>query len=449
MTARDTIAAVASAAGRAGIGVLRLSGPLARDIAERLTGRAPRPRHAHYARFLGADGTTLDSGLLLYFPAPHSYTGEDVVELHGHGNPLLLDLLLQRLCALGARPARPGEFSERAFLEGKLDLAQAEAVADLIEAGSAAAARAAQRSLAGEFSRRVDTLLRSLVEARLHVEAAIDFPEEEIDFLADGQIAARIRAVLDAHADLLREAERGQRLRDGQVVAIIGRPNAGKSSLLNALAGAERAIVTDIAGTTRDVLREDIRLGPLTLTLVDTAGLRDTDDAVEAEGVRRARAELSRADHIILVVDARHPEDLIALRAECPPGLPRTVVFNKIDLLGPGTSAPTPIETGETALCLSLRTGENIDALRAQLSALAGADDGAGSTFSARVRHVDALRRTGTRLHEALSRLELDQAGELAAEELRLAQQALSEITGAYTPDDLLGAIFSSFCIGK
>lgn len=448
MTARDTIAAVATAPGRAGIGIVRLSGPAALPIARALTGRRPRPRHAHYGRFRTADGSVIDSGLLLYFPAPNSYTGEDVVELHGHGNPVLQDLLLQRLYELGARPARPGEFSERAFLEGRMDLAQAEAVADLIAAGSAAAARAAQRSLEGEFSRRVQALLEALVQARLHVEAAIDFPEEEIDFLADGQIAAHIRAVLHAHAALLAAAQRGQRLRDGLVVAIIGRPNAGKSSLLNALAGAERAIVTDIAGTTRDVLREDIRIGPLSLTLVDTAGLRETGDVVEAEGVRRARAELARADHVLLVVDARQPEDLEALRQECPPGTGRTVLLNKIDLLFGPCPRPAPAE-GETVLPISLRTGENVEALRAHLAAQAGAADASGGTFSARARHVEALRRTGRHLEQALRRLEEDRAGELAAEELRLAQQALSEITGAYTPDDLLGAIFSTFCIGK
>lgn len=450
-TARDTIAAVASAHGRAGIGVVRLSGPQARSIAQQLCGRKARPRYAHHVRFRDARGDSIDSGLLLFFPAPASYTGEDVVELHGHGNPVLLDQLLQRAYALGARPARPGEFSERAFLEGKLDLAQAEAVADLIEAGSAAAARAAQRSLDGEFSRRVHALLAALVEARLHVEAAIDFPEEEIDFLADGQIAARIRAVLGAHDELLRAAEQGQRLRDGHVVAIAGRPNAGKSSLLNALAGSERAIVTDIAGTTRDVLREDIRLGALALTLVDTAGLRDTTDTVEAEGVRRARAELSRADHVLLVVDASQPADLDALRDECPQGVPRTVVLNKVDLLAPAAdpAALVAAPAEETVLAVSLRTGDNVEALRRHLAELAGATDSLGGTFSARARHVDALRRCGAHLADALLRLELESAGDLAAEELRLAQQALSEITGAYTPDDLLGAIFSSFCIGK
>lgn len=469
MSARDTIAAIASAHGQAGIGVIRLSGPQARQIAARLCRGAPLPpRRVLYRSFSDGDGQVIDRGLVLVFPAPASYTGEDVVELHGHGNPVLLDLLLARLYQLGARPARPGEFSERAFLEGKLDLAQAEAVADLIAAGSAAAARAAQRSLAGEFSARVQTLLDALVEARIHVEAAIDFPEEEIDFLSDGAIARRLEHLQQAHAGLLAAAERGQRLRDGRVVAIIGRPNAGKSSLLNALAGDDRAIVTAVAGTTRDVLREEIRLGEVALTLVDTAGLRDSDDPVEQEGVRRARAELARADHVLLLADARQPEDLAGLRAECPPGLPRTLVLNKIDLLDGATLAARlrALEAGAAAagddqasapkaaaadpvLAISALSGDGLPQLVAHLQALAGADADREGTFSARRRHVDALRRAGSHLQLAGERLQVDRAGELVAEELSLAQQALAEITGAYTPDDLLGAIFSSFCIGK
>lgn len=444
---RHTIAAIATPSGHGGVGIVRLSGEHARAIGEAVARRALRPRRAHFAQFADERGETIDSGLALYFPAPHSYTGEDVVELHGHGNPIVLGRLLARLYALGATPARPGEFSERAFLEGKLDLAQAEAVADLIAAGSDAAARAAQRSLDGEFSQRVRGLLEALIEARLHIEAAIDFPEEEIDFLADGAIAARLDALAHRHADLLAAAQRGQRLRDGRVVAIVGRPNAGKSSLLNALAGSDRAIVTDVAGTTRDVLREEVRLGPVALTLIDTAGLRDSDDPVEAEGIRRARAELARADHALLVVDAATGEVPDALRSECPPGVTRTIVCNKIDLAGiaPGIDG----DDQETRIRLSAKTGAGIDVLIAHLASLAGGGESLEGAFSARARHVDALRRTGARIAAARARLRDDRAGELAAEELRQAQQALSEITGDYTPDDLLGAIFGQFCIGK
>ncbi|MCK9489384.1 MAG: tRNA uridine-5-carboxymethylaminomethyl(34) synthesis GTPase MnmE [Xanthomonadales bacterium] len=464
MSSRDTIAAVASAHGQAGIGVIRLSGPQSLAIAGQLcAGAALPPRQVLYRSFRDQAGQVIDRGLVLVFPAPASYTGEDVVELHGHGNPILLDLLLARLYQLGARPARPGEFSERAFLEGKLDLAQAEAVADLIAAGSEAAARAAQRSLDGEFSRRVQALLDGLVQARIHVEAAIDFPEEDIDFLSDGAISARLEQVASEHADLLAAAERGQRLRDGAVIAIIGRPNAGKSSLLNALAGADRAIVTEVAGTTRDVLREEIRLGPVSLTLIDTAGLRDSQDRIEQEGVRRARAELARADHALLLVDASQPTDLAALRGECPPGLARTLVFNKIDLLDEvaiagclAATADTASDAGgdastvaETVLAISVHSGQGLPKLIDHLQALAGADGRFEGTFSARRRHVDALRRAGEHLHQARLRLHVDRAGELVAEELHQAQQALAQITGAYTPDDLLGAIFSSFCIGK
>jgi tRNA modification GTPase len=456
---RDTIAAIATPHGNSGIGIVRLSGAQAREIAQTLIGRRLRPRHAHFANFFDECGETIDSGIVLWFPAPQSYTGEDIVELQGHGNPLVQDRLLRRVQALGARAARPGEFSERAFLEGRMDLAQAEAVADLIAAGSEAAARAAQRSLEGEFSRRVQALLQALIETRLHVEAAIDFPEEDIDFLSDGAVDQRIQAVRDAHALLLVAAERGQRLRDGRVVVIIGRPNAGKSSLLNALAGSDRAIVTDIAGTTRDVLREEIRLGPMALTLIDTAGLRDSDDAIETEGVRRARAELTRADHAILVIDDVVGEDIDALRSECPPGLPRTLVFNKIDLSKRAHSVrehavrtANPVShdnSEETRVCVSVKTGEGMPVLIAHLQSLAAEGSELEGTFSARTRHVDALRRCGLHIDRAHNRLIDERAGELVAEELRLAQQALSEITGEYTPDDLLSAIFGSFCIGK
>lgn len=460
MTGRDTIAAVATAHGHAGIGVIRLSGAQAHAIAGALTGVALRPRRARYCAFLDADGATLDRGLALWFPAPRSYTGEDVVELQGHGNPVLLDAVLARLHQLGARPARPGEFTERAYLEGRIDLAQAEAVADLIAAGSEAALRAAQRSLGGEFSDRVADLQQALTQARIHVEAAIDFPDEDIEVLADDAIASRLVAVADLHAGLLAAAARGQRLRDGRVLAIVGRPNAGKSSLLNALAGSDRAIVTDVAGTTRDILREQVRLGPVELTLIDTAGLRDGVDPIEAEGVRRARAELARADHVLLVIDSADPGDLAALRAECPPGTGRTEVFNKTDLLPAGASAfdagtsaagATPDEDDDhvVRLAVSLRTGAGLDALTAHLATLAGAGAGLDGTFSARARHVEALRQAGEHIALALERHRADRAGELVAAELHQAQQALAQITGEHRPDDLLGAIFAGFCIGK
>lgn len=447
MSARDTIAAVATPPGAGGVGVLRVSGPAVPALAHDLLGRTPRPRHAHLAAFRDADGSVLDRGLLLYFPAPHSYTGEAVLELHAHGSPVVLDLLLRRVCALGARPARAGEFSERAFLNGKLDLAQAEAVADLIAAGSEAAARAALRSLEGAFSTRVQALLGALTRLRVHVEAAIDFPEEEIDFLADPAIATQLEALRADLGALLAEARRGVRLADGLHVAIVGRPNAGKSSLLNALAASERAIVTDIPGTTRDVLRERVQLDGIELTLADTAGLRDSGDAVEREGMRRARAELERADLALLVSDAAHAEADLALLAALPPEVARVVVVNKIDLDG---AAPRREVRGRAVwLWLSALTGAGLALLREELKRHAGLGEGAAGAFSARTRHVLALERVAAHLEAAALTLSETRAGELAAEELRQAQRALGEITGEFTSDDLLGAIFASFCIGK
>jgi len=442
----DTIAAIATAPGIGGVGVLRVSGPAVPAIAAALLGRAPEPRHAHFAAFRDDGGALIDRGLLLYFPEPASYTGEDVLELQGHGSPVLLDLLLRRVCALGARLARPGEFTERAFLNGKLDLAQAEAVADLIGARSQAAARAALRSMEGLFSRRVQALQQALVALRVHIEAAIDFPEEEIDFLADPLIVQQMKDLRAGLDELLREARRGLRLNDGLKAVIVGRPNAGKSSLLNALAGSERAIVTAVAGTTRDVLREQLDLDGVALELADTAGLRDTDDEVEREGVRRARDELRRADTVLLVTDAHHAETDLALLAGLPDGVERLVLINKIDL--DGETPRLEARGGLPWLWLSARTGEGLDALRQRLAVLAGAGQGEGA-FSARRRHVLALETVATHLARADDVLAATRAGELAAEELRQAQQALGEITGTYTSDDLLGAIFSSFCIGK
>lgn len=435
----DTIAAVATPSGAGGIGVLRISGSLAPAIAQALLGRTPRPRHAHYTRLHDAHGELLDHALLIAFPAPHSFTGEDVVELHGHGSPMLLQALLRRVCELGARPARAGEFSERAFLNDKLDLAQAEAVADVIAAGSEAAARAALRSLDGEFSRRVNGLFEKLVGTRLHIEAAIDFPQEEIDFLDDGAIAAKLADAVRDHQRLMRDAERGQRLRDGLHVVIVGPPNAGKSSLLNALAGHERAIVADVPGTTRDLLRESVRLDGIELTLVDTAGLREGGDAVEREGMRRARGELQRADLALAVLGPGDESQIPVLR-ETLRGVGRVIwLYNKSDL------GAREVEDG---LAISAKHGIGLERLVDELKRAAGLGEGAAGAFSARARHVEALRCVGGHLDDAARHLQ-ERIGELAAEDLHLAQRALTQITGEFRSDDLLGRIFSSFCIGK
>jgi tRNA modification GTPase len=443
---QDTIAAVASASGAAGVGVLRVSGPHVPAIARTLLGRNPTSRHAHFAAFHTADDQLIDRGLLLYFPAPASYTGEHVLELQGHGSAVLLDALLRRVCELGARLARPGEFTERAFLNGKLDLAQAEAVADLIAARSQAGARAALQSMEGVFSRKVDALLQALIILRVHIEAAIDFPEEEIDFLADPAITQKLDALREQLAELLREAQRGVRLNDGLRVAIVGRPNAGKSSLLNALAGSERAIVTDIAGTTRDVLREHINLDGITLELADTAGLRDTHDPVEREGVRRAHGERARADVVVLVTDAQHADDDLTWLQDLPAAVERIVIINKIDL--GGDQAHGEQRADARWLWLSVKTETGLETLREHLKQLAGSGSGEGA-FSARRRHVLALEQVAEHLARTADVLNATRSGELAAEELRHAQHALGEITGTYSSDDLLGAIFSSFCIGK
>ncbi|MEO8742207.1 MAG: tRNA uridine-5-carboxymethylaminomethyl(34) synthesis GTPase MnmE [Lysobacteraceae bacterium] len=451
MQATDTIAAIATAPGAGGIGVVRLSGPRAIAIAAQLTGTTLQPRHAHYAAFLDGDGIRIDDGIALAFPTPHSYTGEDVVELQGHGSQILLQQVLQRCLSLGARMARPGEFTERAYLNQKIDLVQAEAVADLIAASSDLAVRAARRSLDGVFSQRVNRLLAALTALRVHIEAAIDFPEEEIDFLADAALLRRLDDVQSEHAMLLTEATRGQRLRDGLHVVILGAPNVGKSSLLNALAGSDRAIVTAIPGTTRDVLRESVQVDGIDITLVDTAGLRDSGDVVEREGMRRARAELAGADLVLAVVDARNPggevNALQAILAEELAGKQARILWlhNKADLLDP---AALPAEQAGH-LWVSARNGMRLDSLRLCLRDAAGAGDGADGAFSARARHVEALRRVGAHLQTARKRLLVEKAGELAAEELRLAQCVLGELTGVTDSDDLLGAIFASFCIGK
>lgn len=443
----DTIAAIATPSGRGGIGVVRLSGPAAMDIASRIAAPLPAPRRAAFRRFRDANGDVIDEGLLLYFPAPNSFTGEDIIEFQGHGGAVVLDMLLKRLIELGARPARPGEFSERAFLNDRMDLAQAEAVADLIDAGSAQAARAALRSLHGEFSQHVHELVEALIQLRMYVEAAIDFPEEEIDFLSDAAVAHRLADVRNRFEVLTAAATQGRLLHDGLTVVIAGPPNAGKSSLLNALAGTDAAIVTDIPGTTRDVLRERIQIDGLPLHVIDTAGLRESSDAVEAEGMRRARIEIERADRVLLVIDAsvadRIPEEL----SQLPAGLPVTIVRNKIDLC---REAPGLETDGDRAvLRLSVRSGKGMDVLRAHLKDVAGFQAQGAGVFMARRRHLEALERARAHVEQGVAALTALRAGELLAEELRLAQQDLGEITGEFGNEDLLGRIFSNFCIGK
>ncbi|MCR4345731.1 MAG: tRNA uridine-5-carboxymethylaminomethyl(34) synthesis GTPase MnmE [Sulfuricaulis sp.] len=443
-----TIAAIATPPGRGGIGIVRISGPATRRIAEGMLGKLPRSRHASFENFLDASRQALDQGLALFFPAPHSFTGEDVLELHGHGGPVVLDMVLNRALELGAHVARPGEFSERAFLNGKLDLAQAEAVADLIEAGSETAARSALRSLEGEFSQRVYALVEGLTRLRLYVEAAIDFPEEEIDFLADARVKQELDVLAQDMAILLASTQQGVLLHDGMTVVLAGPPNAGKSSLLNVLAARDTAIVSAIPGTTRDVLRERIHIDGMPLHIVDTAGLRESRDEIESEGIRRAREQMVHADRVLLVLDDfAHDAPSAEVLQHVPAGLARTVIRNKIDLTGrqPGVRKTT----NEIEIALSAKTGEGMDALRQHLKECMGFQPAGEGTFMARRRHLDAIRRAQDCLGQGKVRLKESRAGELLAEELRLAQQALSEITGEFTSDDLLGRIFSSFCIGK
>jgi tRNA modification GTPase len=446
---RDTIAALATPPGRGGIGVIRVSGPLAATLAREILGELPQPRRAVLRPFRDADGHALDTGLALYFSAPESFTGEDVLELHGHGGPVVMDMVLARTLQLGARMAEAGEFSRRAFLNDKLDLAQAEAIADLIDSGSVEAARAALRSMQGEFSVAVNSLTEAVTETRMHVEAAIDFPEEEIDFLADTALRGRIDGAIELCAAISAKARQGALLREGMTVVIAGRPNAGKSSLLNRLAGYDAAIVTAIPGTTRDVLRERIAIDGMPLHIADTAGLREEADVVEAEGIRRARQEMSRADRILYVIDGGRrleSHDIDRELAALPADIPATLVVNKIDLLGLTSRYE---QSQPPRLFVSATTGEGVDLLREHLKECMGFQGADSGTISARRRHLDALARADRHLQEARRQLLDRRAGELMAEELRQAQQALAEITGTFTSDDLLGRIFSSFCIGK
>ena len=439
----ETIVAPATPPGRGGVGIVRISGPAARQIAAGIIGRVPSPRRATFARFLDARDEAIDAGVAILFEEPASFTGEDVLELQGHGGPAVMDLLVRRAIELGARLARPGEFSERAFLNDKIDLAQAEAVADLIGAGSAQAVRAAMRSLEGEFSDEVRKLTGELTGLRVYVEAAIDFPDEDVEFLGSAEVGGRV-ADIDERLDRIRRAAgQGRLLRDGLNVVIAGRPNAGKSSLLNRLAGYDAAIVTPVPGTTRDVLRERIHIDGLPVHVIDTAGLRETEDLVEGEGVRRARGEIARADLVLYVIDSADPPTVGALADELaglPAGVPVIEVWNKTDLKDAPGAAPLPV---------SAVTGAGLDALRERIKRHAGYEQAGEGAWSARARHIDALRRAGDNVARAKQQLESRTSFELAAEELRLAQRALGEITGEVTSDELLGRIFADFCIGK
>jgi tRNA modification GTPase len=441
----DTIVAVATPNGRGGVGVVRVSGGATRAIARTMCGIEPRPRQARLVEFHAMGGTSIDRGLALFFSAPHSFTGEDVLELHAHGSPVVLDALVRRACELGARPARAGEFSERAFLSGKLDLAQAEAVADLIAARSEAQVRAALRSLDGVFSHRVEALVQTIVQLRVEVEAAIDFSEDASESASLPKLERLFTVAAEQLDALLTATRNGARLTRGMHAVITGAPNVGKSSLLNALAGSDRAIVTDIPGTTRDVLRESVVFDGVELTLVDTAGLRDSTDVVEGEGIRRARAELARAELVLVVVEhggARASETVLA---DIPENVARIVVNNKIDL---DDEMPSRMQMGGVVtIALSARTGAGIDLLRDELKRVVAGTEVEGA-FSARSRHVFALERASKHLGAARHVLATS-ASELIAEDLRAVQQALGEITGAFTSEDLLGAIFSTFCIGK
>ncbi len=442
---RDTIVAAATPPGKGGIAIVRISGEQAEKLARALISKLPQPRVATRATVRDRDGSAIDDGLALYFPGSASYTGEPVFEFHGHGGPLVVASIIEAAVALGARRAEPGEFSKRAFLNGKLDLVQAEAIADLIDSGTTQAARAALRSLSGSFSHAVENLQQLVADLRMHVEAAIDFPEEEIDFLSDDKLLAKIDVVESAFARLLHEAGIGRVLRDGLQLVIVGRPNVGKSSLLNLLSGQEAAIVTEVAGTTRDILRETIHIDGLQVELVDTAGLREDPDRIEAEGIRRARDALKKADGALWIQDAS-AESADALEEEMSQDLPVITLRNKIDLTG---EAPGLTQGEPTTLNVSAKTGAGIDDLRKAIRELAGYRDLGEGAFTARRRHIDAIVKAQEYFHRGRNALEKDKAGELMAEDLKLAHETLGEITGKVSSDDLLGRIFSEFCIGK
>lgn len=449
----DTIVAEASPKGQAGVAVVRLSGPRALAIAEGLCGETLKIRHAHFVKFKASEGGLIDEGIALFFKGPQSFTGEDVVELQCHGSPIVIDQLLEASLKAGARLARPGEFSERAFLNDKIDLVQAEAIADLIAAGTRQAAQAALRSLEGKFSEKIHALVSHLIHLRTFIEATLDFPDEDIEFIENEKIIASLQAILEECQSLGASAEQGVLLQEGANVVIVGRPNAGKSSLLNALAKEELAIVSDIPGTTRDIVKERIHLHGIPIHILDTAGLRDSTGVVEKEGIRRTKAAAQKADALILLVDVRHPEDLAILRREylsAMKALPMLTVFNKLDLCkGNPSFARHQGGAGGSDLWISVKTGQGLPELETALLTLIGAEGTSEGHFIARRRHLHALQKAHEALERGLSAYQKNNRLELLAEEARLAQESLSSITGEFRADDLLGVIFSSFCIGK
>ncbi|CAJ0990716.1 tRNA uridine-5-carboxymethylaminomethyl(34) synthesis GTPase MnmE [Pantoea sp. Nvir] len=454
MIYNDTIAAQATPPGRSGVGILRISGSCAAEVAQQVLGKLPKARYSDYLQFKDVDGRVLDQGIAIWFPRPNSFTGEDVLELQGHGSPVILDLLLKRIVTLpGVRIAKPGEFSQRAFLNEKIDLAQAEAIADLINASSEQAARSAVNSLQGIFSTRINQLVKALTQLRTHVEAAINFPDEEIDFLSHCKIELQLDEVISNLDSVYTQAKNGSLIREGMKVVIAGRPNSGKSSLMNALAGYDAAIVTDIAGTTRDVLREHIHIDGMPLHIIDTAGICEARNDVERIGIERAWQEMEHADHLLFIVDGNTTDATEATQiwpdfvSSLPAGLPITVVRNKSDITGE-TVGLSKMKR-HALIRLSASTGAGLDVLRAHLKQLMGFACNIEGGFLARCRHLEALALADTHLKQGKAQLLEVWAGELLAEELRLAQQALSEITGKFTSDDLLGSIFSSFCLGK
>ncbi|MCF6437423.1 tRNA uridine-5-carboxymethylaminomethyl(34) synthesis GTPase MnmE [Pseudoalteromonas sp. MMG022] len=454
MNSQDTIVAQATAPGRGGVGIIRVSGALAQTVANQILGKCPKTRYAEYLPFNTLQGEQLDQGIALFFKGPNSFTGEDVLELQGHGGPIVIDMLLKEICQIDkVRLAQPGEFSERAFMNDKLDLTQAEAIADLINATSEQAAKSALHSLQGDFSKHINMLVEKVIHLRMYVEAAIDFPDEEIDFLSDGKVSGDLNAIITQLDEVRKQAKQGSIMREGMRVVIAGRPNAGKSSLLNALAGREAAIVTDIAGTTRDVLREHIHIDGMPLHIIDTAGLRESPDKVEQIGIERAWDEIRQADHVLFMVDGTDTQETDPTKIwpdfmqQLPAGMDVTVIRNKIDLSA--ETAGMCQQSDYPVLRLSAKNTEGIDLLRDHLKACIGYQGATEGGFMARRRHLDALERAAEHLDIGKTQLEMHIAGEILAEELRLTQQYLNEITGEFTSDDLLGKIFSSFCIGK